>query len=80
MSHLLDALILQRKQEAVDYKKYLARVVELTKMVSKPETQSSYPTSINTTALRSLYDNLEEVRVRLSGIDRRSTATGRQRT
>ena len=58
MSHLLDALILQRKQEAVDYKKYLARVVELTKMVSKPEIQSSYPQSINTTALRSLFDNL----------------------
>ena len=58
MSHLLDALILQRKQEAVDYKKYLATVVELTKMVSKPEIQSSYPPSINTTALRSLFDNL----------------------
>ena len=58
MSRLLDALILQRKQEAVDYKKYLARVVELTKMVSKPEIQSSYPPSINTTALRSLFDNL----------------------
>ena len=58
MSHLLDALILQRKQEAVDYKKYLARVVELTKMVSKPEIQSSYPPSINTRALRSLFDNL----------------------
>ena len=62
MSLLLDALILQRKQEALDYKAYLAEVVELTKMVSKPETQSSYPTSINTTALRSLYDNLEVAR------------------
>ena len=63
MSRLLDALILQRKQEAVDYEEYLARVVELTKMVSKPETQSSYPPSINTTALRSLFDNLEVVKV-----------------
>ena len=27
-------------------------------MVSKPEIQSSYPQSINTTALRSLFDNL----------------------
>ena len=58
MSQLLDALILQRKQEAVDYKAYLARVVELTEMVSKPEIQSSYPPSIKTTALRSLFDNL----------------------
>ena len=59
MSDLLDALIFQRKQEAVEYKKYLARVVELTKMVGKPETQSSYPSRINTAALRSLYDNLD---------------------
>ncbi len=60
MSQLLDALILQRKQEAVDYRAYLARVVELTKMVGRPENQSSYPSSINSTALRSLYDNLEK--------------------
>ena len=46
MSRLLDALIVQRKQEAVDYEKYLAKVVELTKLVSKPEAQSSYPPSI----------------------------------
>ena len=42
MSELLDALILQRKQEALDYKTYLAKIVELTKKVSKPETQSLY--------------------------------------
>ena len=59
MSQLLDALILKRKQEALDYKAYLARVVELTRMVSKPENQSSYPSSINSVALRSLYDNLD---------------------
>ena len=63
MSRLLDALILQRKQEAVDYKDYLARVVELTKMVSKPETQSSYPSSINSVALRSFFDNLDHLQV-----------------
>jgi type I restriction enzyme R subunit len=60
MSQLLDALIKQRKQEALNYKAYLARVVELSKRVSQPETQSSYPTSINNGALRALYDNLED--------------------
>lgn len=60
MSQLLDALIKQRKQEAMNYKAYLARVVELSKRVSQPETQSSYPTSINNGALRALYDNLED--------------------
>ena len=58
MSELLDALILQRREEAMDYKEYLAKIVDLTVKVSKPETQSSYPASINTTALRSLFDNL----------------------
>ena len=60
MSQLLDALILQRKQESIDYKEYLAKVVDLAKKVSKPETGSSYPSSINSDALRSLYDNLED--------------------
>jgi type I restriction enzyme R subunit len=60
MSELLDALIAQRKQEALDYKAYLTRIVELTRQVSRPESQSSYPASINTAALRALYDNLEE--------------------
>ena len=60
MSELLDALIRQRKQEAMDYKAYLAKIVELTGMVSKPETQLAYPASIHSAALRALYDNLEE--------------------
>jgi len=60
MSQLLDALIRQRKQEALDYKAYLAKIVELTKKVSHPETQSgSYPYAINTPATRALYDNLK---------------------
>src|SRR5439155_7434268 len=61
MSQLLDALILERKHEAMDYKAYLARMVELTRKVKHPESQSSYPTPINTAALRALYDNLEDV-------------------
>ena len=60
MSQLLDALIKQRKQEAMNYKAYLARVVELSKRVSQPETESSYPPAITTGALRALYDNLED--------------------
>nr|MDQ2976833.1 restriction endonuclease subunit R [Acidobacteriota bacterium] len=60
MSQLLDALIKQRKQEAINYKAYLARVVELSKQVSQPETQSSYPAGITNGALRALYDNLDD--------------------
>lgn len=58
MSELLDALIQARKQQAIDYKAYLDRIVELTKQVSRPGIQSSYPAGINSPARRALYDNL----------------------
>jgi type I restriction enzyme, R subunit len=57
MSELLDALIRQRKHEAMEYKAYLAQIVALTKKLKKPET-ASYPTGIDTPALRALFDNL----------------------
>ncbi|MBL7039232.1 MAG: HsdR family type I site-specific deoxyribonuclease [Pirellulaceae bacterium] len=60
MSELLDELIKARKSQALNYKTYLAKVVELTKKVKKPETQSSYPASINSPARRALYDNLKD--------------------
>jgi type I restriction enzyme R subunit len=60
MSELLDALILQRKQEALDYKVYLGKIVELTKRAKRPEGQSSYPATINTPARRALFDNLDQ--------------------
>ena len=59
MSKLLDALILQRKQESLAYKDYLDRIIALTKRISRPETGSTYPSSINTAALRALFDNLD---------------------
>ena len=59
MSKLLDALILQRKQESLEYKDYLDRIIALTKRIGRPETGSSYPPSIDTAALRALFDNLD---------------------
>ena len=63
MSELLDALIRQRKQEALDYKAYLAKIVALTGKVSQPETATPYPASIQNATLRALYDNLQEPEV-----------------
>ncbi len=60
MSELLDDLIRARKADALKYKAYLAKIVELTKRVVKPDAQSSYPASINSSARRALYDNLDE--------------------
>ena len=65
MSDLLDALIAQRKEEAIDYKAYLEKVVELTKQVSNPEATSLYPPAVANPACRALYDNLKDV----SGLD-----------
>ena len=60
MSELLDALILQRKQEALNYREYLDRIVELARRASDPATRSSYPARIDSGPLRALFDNLKE--------------------
>ena len=59
MSELLDALIRDRKNKALNYKAYLAKVAELAKKVRRPETEGSYPTSINSAARRALFDTLD---------------------
>lgn len=58
MSELLDELIKARKSQALSYKAYLARIVDVTKRVKRPESQTNYPAAISTSGLRSLYDNL----------------------
>ena len=60
MSTLLDALIAERKRQALDYKAYLAKVVELAKRASDPDT-ARYPRAINSVALRALFDNLRDL-------------------
>ncbi|MDE3000942.1 MAG: HsdR family type I site-specific deoxyribonuclease [Gemmatimonadota bacterium] len=59
MSELLDALILQRKQERLDYKMYLDRIIELAGNVNNPDTQTTYPSEIDSNTLRTLFDNLQ---------------------
>jgi len=65
MSELLDALIAQRKQEALDYKEYLRKIVELTRQAANPGSdRSAYPNPpISSAPLRALYDNLEGLQV-----------------
>lgn len=58
MSELLDALIEQRKNQAIDYEKYLAEIVALTKKAKNPASGATYPATLNTAAKRALYDNL----------------------
>ena len=61
MSELLDALIEERRREALDYQAYLRRIVELSRQARSPESRSSYPATMRTAALRALYDNLEGI-------------------
>ena len=58
MSVILDELILERKREAFDYKKYLQKIIELTKRVTRPNKTSEYPNVLDTNTKRALYDNL----------------------
>jgi type I restriction enzyme R subunit len=60
MSTLLDELIKERKEELRNYKKYFARIVELSKKVKNPAKSATYPTSLNSNAKRALYDNLSQ--------------------
>ena len=69
MSELLDALIKQRKQGAIDYEKYLAEIVALTKNAKNPKHSKPYPATINTDAKRALYDNLDSNESLANAID-----------
>jgi type I restriction enzyme R subunit len=68
MSQLLETLIEERKSQALHYTAYLQKIAELAKKVQKPESAGTYPSVINSSALRALYDNLdrdEELAVRV---------------
>ena len=58
MSKVLDALIQQRKAEAIDYRAYLSRIVQLTKQIDTYGAQSSYPPEIGNGAQQALFDNI----------------------
>lgn len=58
MSELLDALIKQRRQAAIDYKEYLKRVQDLAGKVLNTDQGSKYPDEVQSQAQRALYDNV----------------------
>lgn len=61
MSELLMKIIEDRKSHKADYKKYLEKIVELTRKVQRPEEYSGYPDKIKRSpALRALYDNISQ--------------------
>ncbi|MBN2403735.1 MAG: HsdR family type I site-specific deoxyribonuclease [Spirochaetes bacterium] len=58
MSELLDELIRLRKEETLEYEKYLRQIIALSAKIKKPDIKKDYPSSLNSSAKRNLYDNL----------------------
>lgn len=59
MSELLDALIGQRRAEAIDYAEYLDKIAALTKEAKEPSSTASYPVGVSSPGQRALFDNLD---------------------
>lgn len=60
MSELLEELIEMKKEQSLDYKEYLLKLIELVKKVKNPETSGAYPKSMHNNRLRGLYDILDK--------------------
>src|SRR5262249_46033770 len=56
MSELLDALIDQRRQDAIEYKEYLAKLIALAQQLGKGESDTIYPAWADNGARRALID------------------------
>jgi len=59
MSKLLNEIIKQRKQNAIDYEQYLKKVAELAKKVAAGK-EDSTPDALDTPAKRALWNNLDK--------------------
>lgn len=68
MSAVLDELIKLRKEATAEYEKYLKKIIELIRLIKKPNATNLYPSRLNTSARRNLFDNLgknEELAIKL---------------
>ena len=57
MSALLDEIIKNRKDKAIEYEEYLKEIAKLAKMVNNAKSDDT-PSSLNTAGKRSLYNNM----------------------
>ncbi len=60
MSRLLDELIRQRRQDAINYRQYLSEATRLSKRVTDSNANSDYPTDIDTKPRQAFFDNLPD--------------------
>nr|WP_202951345.1 MULTISPECIES: type I restriction endonuclease subunit R [Mycobacterium ulcerans group] len=59
MSKLLDDIIAERHQQALQYEAYLAKILEAANRLGTNEPLTDYPGSLDTDAKRALYDSLD---------------------
>ncbi len=59
ISHLLDDIIRERRRGALDYREYLSEIEGLSGRIAEDENPERYPATLNTGALRALFDNLD---------------------
>jgi len=70
LSHLLNALIDQRRAGAISYREYLEEIARLTRLASTPGgAPRDYPATLGTAAQRALYNNLGRDEVRALTVD-----------
>lgn len=58
MSVLLDEIIRERRNKAVEYANYLRKIVDFVHKLKSTTATGSYPATVNTKAKRALFDNL----------------------
>ena len=61
ISDLLDRIIRERRQGAMDYRAYLSEIEGLSGQIAEPENQDYYPSIIDTNPLRAFFDNLNDL-------------------
>jgi len=59
MSILLADIIARRKDNSLEYAKYLDEIAELVQNIKNPSIRTTYPKRIDTNSKRALYDNLD---------------------
>ncbi len=79
MSVLLDELIKLRKEATIEYEKYLNDIVALSTKVNKPNTSIEYPSSLDTAAKRSLFDNTGKYEVLAIALDKKIISVKKDR-
>jgi type I restriction enzyme R subunit len=60
MSELLDTILEERRQGALDYKEYLAKLLEYASKLGKGESDTEYPEWANNGARRALIDFFDQ--------------------